>query len=284
MKKIYLAIISIGIILTFNSCEEAAEILAAGSGSACDYQHGGGELSETAVANGLTCALLKGTDSATARLSSVDGFLLDQAVKLILPPEVDKLVTDLRGVKVLGQNIGETAYQNLLKGTHDNLITSLNRSAEDAAKSAAPIFVNAITEISITDAFNILKGEDTAATNFLRVKTFDPLTDAFSPIINSSLDKPLINVAGTSVSTNSLYDDFVNSYNSAANTVNNNPLVPSSLQVKTIQTTSIADYAVGKALNGLFLKVSDEEKNIRKNPLNRVTDILKDVFGSLDNE
>lgn len=223
----------------FISCENAHQILQQVSvppGSAS------GGLTTNEIVNGLKEALKVGTDQSTARLSNVDGFLKNAAVKILLPEEVVKVENTLR-------NIG-------LGSVVDNAVTSLNRAAEDAAKQAAPIFKNAITSMSITDALGILRGGKTAATDYLKAKTTAQLISSFKPVIANSLDK---------VSATKYWTQLTSAYNQfSANKIN----------------TDLSAYVTEKALQGIFLQVAEEEAKIRENPVARTTEILKKVFGS----
>ena len=141
----------------------------------------------------------------------------------------------------------------------DKAILQINRGAEDAVGYAKPIFVDAIKEMTISDAINIVGGQSDAATNYFRQKTTEKLTAAFTPVIKNSLDK---------VSATKYYGDIVNTYNSLPTTFNKiNPDLPS--------------YVVGKAVDALFDRIAKEEANIRQNPVARTTEILKKVFGSV---
>ena len=203
---------------------------------------GGGSLSTETIAAGLKEALRKGVDSGTTKLSAVDGFFKDAAIKILLPPEAQKVEKTLRSVG-LGKLV-------------DDAVLSMNRAAEDAAKSAAPIFMDAITQITINDALGILQGSDTAATAYLRRKTTDSLTAAFRPLIEKSLQKT----------------DATKYWNKAMSTYNNftiNKINP-----------DLPGYVTDKALHGIFHEIGKEEQLIRKDPLSRTSDLLKQVFGS----
>jgi hypothetical protein len=140
----------------------------------------------------------------------------------------------------------------------DKAIISMNRAAEEASKSAAPIFVDAIKSMTIGDAFGILKGSDSAATTYLKGKTTVNLTNAFKPVIESALEK---------VNATKYWKDVFETYNKLPTTFNK-------------VNTDLSGYVTDKALTGLFYQVSLEEQKIRKDPAARVTDILKKVFGS----
>ncbi len=201
-------------------------------------------LTNDEIVSGLKEALSVGATNSANKLSSVDGFFANAAIKVLMPPEAKKVETALR-----------TAGMGKLV---DNAILSMNRAAEEASKSAAPIFVNAITSMSITDALNILKGSDTAATGYLRGKTVAALTSAFRPVIDTALQK---------TSATSYWKTVFDAYNKLPTTFNKiNP--------------DLAGYVTEKSLSGMFYQVAQEEQKIRKDPAARVSDILKKVFGS----
>jgi hypothetical protein len=193
------------------------------------------KLSTDDIGAGLKEALNVGVQKGTAQLSAVNGFFSNAAVKILMPPEAQKAEKTLRGMG-LGKQV-------------DDAILSMNRAAEDAAKSAAPIFLNAIKQMTITDAVGILKGGDDAATKYL-------LTAAFNPVIKQSLEKV----------------DATKYWNSVFSTYNKIPFV------KKVNTDLVA-YVTDKALSAIFYQVALEEVNIRKNPLAQTTSLLKSVFG-----
>lgn len=200
-------------------------------------------VTESEAAEALRQALDQGTGKGISFLNRQDGFFGNQAYKLLLPPEAQKIENTLR-------QIGMGAMV-------DKAILQINRSAEDAVGYARPIFVDAIREMTITDAINIIKGGQDAGTQYFRQKTTAKLVAAFSPIVKQSLDK---------FSATKYYGDVVNTYNNFPTTINKiNPDLPS--------------YVVGKAVDALFDQIAQEEANIRANPVARTTDILKKVFG-----
>lgn len=211
------------------------------------------------VSDGLKEALTVGSKNASEMLAIEDGFYKDELVKILLPPEA-QIITQNLSVVPGGQELV------------DKVVLNLNRAAEDAVKAAAPIFAKAITEMSIADAFNILNGDKNAATNYLKEKTYTQLADLFNPVVKKSLDKDLI--AG--VSTNESWKLLTEPYNQFAGSI-----AGMVLGLETVNT-NLDEYVTNKALDALFLKVADEEELIRTDPLKRVSDILKRVFGSLD--
>ena len=201
-------------------------------------------LSETDIVAGLKQALEVGTGNAVGILNKNDGYFGDAAVKILFPAEAQRAADKLR----------QLGMGNLV----DNFVTTLNRSAERAAAEAKPIFVDAVKQMTFTDARNILSGPDNAATEFFKAKTTPALTAKFSPVISNALN---------TCNATKHWTDITTTYNKI-------PLV-------TKVETDLVKYTTGKALDGLFLKLQDEEKKIRTNPAARVTDLLQKVFGSV---
>lgn len=230
MKKIFILLLAI----PFVSCAPLQQ----SSGS---FPGTNGGTQQSKVAEALKQALTIGTQNSANKLSSVDGFFADAAVKILMPPEA--------------QNVEKTLRQFGLGSLVDKTILSLNRAAEDAAKSATPIFVNAIKQMTISDALGILQGGDFAATNYFKDKTTAALTAAFSPVITNSLGK---------VDATKYWSDMFTAYNKFST-----KKVPTDLNA----------YVTQKAIDGIFYEVGLEEQKIRKDPAARVTDLLKQVFG-----
>ena len=202
-----------------------------------------GVLSEGEVSNGLKEALNKGIEKGVSQLSKPDGYFKDPQIKIPLPDEAKNVETKLRQI---GQ--GDQI---------DQAIESLNRAAEDAANGAKDIFVDAIKNMTVTDAMGLLKGNDDAATRFLEKSTRDALVAKFQPIVKISLDK----VGATK------------HWNTIFTTYNKIPMVSK-------VNPDLEVYATNKAIDGLFIQIAKEELEIRKNPGARVTDLLKKVFGN----
>ncbi len=200
----------------------------------------GSGLSSDEIANGLKEALQVGATKGSDKLAAVDGFFKDAAIKILMPEEAKKVEKTLRGMG-LGAQV-------------DDAILSMNRAAEDAAKSAAPIFINAIKGMSISDALGILQGGDFAATDYLKGKTTSALTEAFRPVIEKSLEK---------VNATKYWNTLFTTYNKFA------------LQKVNPDLTA---YVTEKGLSGIFFQVGQEEQKIRKDPLARTSDLLKKVF------
>jgi len=248
------------------------------------------------IAEGLKEALRVGTDTATSKLAVVDGYLRDEAVKILLPDELESQITSLKAVEInnlpiVGTITGEMIYNqgvpilgiNSLADKEAELIMGLNRAAEEAAKDAGPIFFDAIRGITIADAESILYGSDTAATAYLIDNTYQSLFDTFEPKVNNAVNS--VTIGDKTVE--DLYGNFVAEYNDILNTslqisLFEQQTLGSIAGIETIQEADISAYATTRGLDGLFLKVQDEESNIRNNVNARVNSILEEVFGLLD--
>ena len=211
-------------------------------------------LTEEEVANGLKEALRVSTDTAVKVVSKTNGFFKDKALKILLPPDA-KVIVDNKD-NVVFKTIGITKMI-------DDVILRMNRSAEQASLKAAPIFANAIKSMSIQDAFKILNGTDSAATSYFKKTTSQQLFAAFKPEVAKVLDKPLLANVSTTKSWNVL-------------TTNYNKLSPIIGEEKV--NSDLVTYVTNKTITGLFMKMVIEEKQIRKDPMARVSDILKRVF------
>lgn len=234
MKKL---ITILFIVITLSSCDVLQQLPGA-VGNA-------GGITENEAGMGIREALSQGLVKSVLQLNRTDGFFKDAFYKIFLPPEAQKIENTLR-------NLG-------LNSLVDKAILQINRGAEDAAGFAKPIFIDAIKSMTLTDAINLVRGGDTSATHYFRIKTSERLMSAFHPVIKSSLDK---------VSATKYYGDMVNTYNNIPTTFKR--LDP-----------DLAGYVTLRATNALFDLIAKEERNIRENPLARTTDILKKVFGGL---
>ncbi|MCC5919945.1 MAG: DUF4197 domain-containing protein [Cyclobacteriaceae bacterium] len=230
-------------------------------------------LSNQEVVNGLREALRVGTDSAVARTTRTDGFFRDELIKVALPLDV------INGLDVIkSSTILRPIYESTLASVEEDLILAINRSAENAATKAGPIFRDAISSITIQDGFDILNGDNRAATAFLASRTSQSLKDTFEPDIDDALNTPLV----LGLSANVLYERFITNYNAIAeNPIVTNPLSP--INIPAIETQRLAPHVSDRAIDGLFVKVGEEEENIRNNPTARVTQLLERVFGSSNN-
>lgn len=201
----------------------------------------GAGLSNTDIVSGLREALRVATDSTSKKLSLTDGFFKDAAIKILMPAEAQKVESTLRSV-------GAGALV-------DKAILSMNRAAEDAASGVGDIFWASIKQMTVTDGLSILRGGNTAATDYLKKTTTATLTEKMRPVIEASLKK---------VNATSAWNSVFSKYNMFS---------------KTPVNTDLTGYVTDKALAGMFYNISLKEQDIRKNPAAQVTDILKKVFG-----
>ncbi|MCP9237036.1 DUF4197 domain-containing protein [Lewinella sp. JB7] len=206
-----------------------------------------GGLTSTDIANGLKEALQIGAREGAEELSKPGGYFDDVAYRILLPEEVRQVTDRLQGVP---------GFSNL----EEVILKKINQGAEDAATKAAPIFVDAIRQMTIQDAVGILKGDNTAATAYLERTTTQALTNEFAPVINTSLDK---------YDANKIWLDAATAYN-------NFPLTRQQVN------TDLGAYVTEQALNGLFKKVALKEIDIRQNVAARTTELLRRVFAQQD--
>jgi len=218
-------------------------------------ENSGNALTTDEVVKGLKEALNNGTENAVKTLSVKDGYYKNNLLKINLPPEAKIIIDNKDNVALKAVGITKMI---------DDVILRMNRSAEDAVQKTTPIFKNAISNMSISDAWGILKGSDNAATEYFKKNTSAKLENSIKPIISESLNKKI--VAGTSA--NDAWKKLANTYNSVAKYTSS---------LKTVNA-DLTNYTTKKAVNGLFIKVAEKEKDIRKNASSRVTDILKKVF------
>ena len=201
-----------------------------------------GGLSDAKIGSGLKEALKIGTENAVGLTGKIDGYFVNQAIKILMP---EKLRTLEKGLRVVGYG-----------PQVDEFVLSMNRAAEQAAPAAKEIFWNAIGEMTFEDVRKIWSGNETAATDYFKGKTTDRLTAAFRPVVDKAMNE---------VGVTRQYKELVGKYESI-------PFVKK-------ETFDIDGYVVTKALDGLFHVVGEEERKIRTNPQARVTDLLKEVFG-----
>lgn len=205
-----------------------------------------GPPTQSEIASGIREALVVGATNSVLQTSRTNGFFNNALIKIPFPPEAQK-------VEDIARQVG-------LNNQVDQFVETLNHGAEQAAAKAKPIFVNAIRQMTLTDVYDIWRGDDDAATQYL-IKTTRPMLEAeFRPVIKSALDN---------VEVTKYWNPLISNYNKI-------PLV-------TPLNPDLDEYVLNEALEGLFLVIAQEEAKIRENPAARVTDILKRVFGYLDN-
>ncbi|MCB0380562.1 MAG: DUF4197 domain-containing protein [Flavobacteriales bacterium] len=235
MKKITIVAITL---ITLAGCAEMTSVMEQVStemGSTTP------SLTNDEVIRGLREALTVGTNNSSSLTSKLDGFYKNPEIFIPFPEEAIK-------VKNTVEDLG-------MKKQVDEFVMTLNRAAETATKEAAPIFVNAIKEMTIADGFAILRGNDNAATQYLKDKTSAQLKVKFNPVVKNAIQK---------VEVTKYWNPVINTYNKVPFVEPMNP--------------NLEDYITTKAMDGLFLMIEKEEAKIRKDPLARVTDLLKKVF------
>ncbi|WP_149275137.1 DUF4197 domain-containing protein [Pareuzebyella sediminis] len=221
-------------VFQFISCGELQQVVN-------QLPQGGSEIGSTQIAAALREALDKGIDEQVSKLTKEDGFFKNEMVKIVLPEELQKVDKTLRDI-----GLGNLADEGL---------KVLNRAAEDAVGEATPVFINAVKDITFTDAKTILLGEDDAATQYLTVKTRTDLYNKFNPVIKNSFQK---------VGADQIWKNLITRYNSIPLTKNVNP--------------DLTDYVTQEALKGVYTMIAIEEKDIRTNISARTTDLLRRVF------
>ena len=199
-------------------------------------------LSNDDIVGGLKQALNVGTNNSTASASKVDGYYKNPKISIPFPKEAQQMKNTLDKIGMQAQT--------------SKFVETLNRGAEEAAKNAAPIFLSAITSMSLDDGLAILKGSDSAATMYLKAKTLSQLTDAFRPVVKAALQK---------VDVTKYWNPLITAYDKVPFVKKQNP--------------DLDAYVTQKALDGLFVLIAEEEVKIRKDPAAQVTDLLKKVFG-----
>ncbi len=200
------------------------------------------KLSNEEVIKGLKEALSVGTNNGSSAASKVDGFYKNPAIMIPFPDDAKK--------------VQDWAIKLGMKKQTDKFVETLNRGAEEAAKDAAPIFLDAIKNMSVGDGFAILNGENNAATKYLSDKTTAELRVKFLPKVHDALQK---------VQVTKYWTPIITKYNKVPKVEKKNP--------------DLDAYVTDKAMEGLFKLIADEELKIRQDPMARVTDILKKVFG-----
>ena len=236
MKQLLIALLVVAHLNTFGQLDELINDAKKAVGAPKS-------LTKEEVANGLKEALVNGITKGTDLTSKMDGYFKNPEIKIPFPKDVKKVEDKLRQLG-MGSEV-------------DRFVLTLNRGAEEAAKEAKPIFISAIKQMSIDDAFAVLNGQPDAATQFLKRTTSAQLKEKFKPVVQTNLDK---------VNATKYYGDLISNYNRIPFVSKVNP--------------NLNEYATDMAIQGLFTMIAKEEKSIRQDPAARTTDLLKKVFGS----
>ncbi|MBL7897176.1 MAG: DUF4197 domain-containing protein [Crocinitomicaceae bacterium] len=245
MKTKFFLMFGLGLILTSCVLEEiASDVITTGTGTGTTAAP---VLTNEEVIAGLKEALTIGIKKGAEMASVTDGFFKNDMIKIPFPPEAN----DLK----------DKAIEWGMQAKVDEIILTLNRAAETASQKASPIFVDAITNMSISDGFEILHGSDSAATMYLIKTTTQPLTTAFMPVVKEAIE---------TVELTKYWNPLATKYNQTTKLTGKPEINP-----------DLDKYVTDRAITGLFYLVKQEEKKIRKDPVAQVTDLLKKVFGSL---
>ena len=274
-RRVALATVGFGIAVAFTSCEE---FLNGESGESFD------------TVSALKEALTIGAKTAASNLGQEGGYLNDVSVKIGVPQEVST-VMELASTEA-GQAILDALGASIFN--EGELVALMNKAAETAAPESAEIFASAITSMTIEDGENILFGAENDATEYLRAKTYDGLTATFGRVVTNTFDQ--VSVGGRNL--NDAWAGFTQYYNQIIDFKNGQTLkslaVMAALRVANAElynkvasmesvSTNLGEYVTAKALDGLFVKVADKEKGIRTDASQRVSNLLQNVFGRLDN-
>jgi len=242
MKKL---IVLGSFLVMLSACSGSGNILQTVGDVLSEVEGGGQAVTDLDIQNGLKEALTKGLIKGVNVVSKENGYFSNPKIKIPWPDDVKKVETRLRSMGLDKQV--------------DKVVLTLNRAAEEAATKAKPIFLNAIKQMTFSDAMNILKGENNAATNFLKRTTTNQLTAEFRPVIDNALQ---------STNGTKYWGDIINTYNKIPLVEKVNP--------------DLTGFVTGKAMDGLFTMVEKEELKIRKDPVARTTELLKKVFALQD--
>lgn len=244
----------------FFSCDTILDLLGSGGDGSSE------PFTESEAVEAMKSALNEGAKSSSDQLSVVDAYFGNPLLKILLPEEAGVILNIIDRIPNGSKLV-------------DDVVKSLNRSAEEAAKEVVPIFSKAITDMTVQDGVGIVRGERNAATVYLKNQTYSQLKDLYQPKMKAVLDKPLIGI-----SANTAWKNLTEAYNSVVNVGGGlgGTIIGgiTGTDVKPVEV-DLASYATGKALDGVFVKVEEEEGKIRDNPLDYAQDIIKKVFGAV---
>ena len=244
----------------FFSCDTILDLLGSSGGGSPSPS-----FTESEAVEAMKSALNVGAEASSKQLSQVDAYY-SSPLKIPLPSEVESAIKTLRSISGAGDLLGDLSDDLVEK-----VVLSVNRSAEEAAKEVVPIFSEAITGMTVQDGIGIVKGERDAATVYLKDKTYNQLMKLYQPKMKAVLEQDLIG----SMSANEAWETLTGTYNNIVTVagVAGKELVPIN--------TNLSEYVTGKALDGVFIKVAEEEGKIRDNPLDYAQNIIRKVFGAV---
>lgn len=269
MKKFFkfgILVVLVLVVFTTVSCLSTLNAVASSVLGSSSSSSSAAAFTNSEAITAMKDALNEGIKSASANLSKKDGYFGNAALKILLPEEAQPILNTLN--KIPGG-------QSLV----DDVVLRLNRSAEESAKEVTSIFTQAIKEMTVSDGIKIVKGNNTAATEYLKSKTYSKLVSLYKPKVSSALNKPLV----LNVSANKAWTNLTTSYNTVGAVPNKAAKLIGQKEPFPEVEVDLTTYATEKTLDGLFVKIAEEEKNIRKNPLNYASNMIQKVFGAVKN-
>ena len=272
MKKFFkfgILVVLVLVVFTTVSCLSTLNAVASsvlGSSSSSSSSTKKSAFTNAEAISAMKDALNEGIKSASANLSKKDGYFGNSALKILLPEEAQPILNTVSSIP---------GGQSLV----DDVVLRLNRSAEESAKEVTDIFAQAIKEMTVSDGIKIVKGNNTAATEYLKSKTYSKLVSLYKPKVSSALNKPLV----LNVSANKAWTNLTTSYNTVGAVPNKVAKAAGQKEPFPQVEVDLATYATEKALDGLFVKIAEKEKDIRKNPLNYASNMIQKVFGAVRN-
>ena len=270
MKKFFkfgILVVLVLVVFTTVSCLSTLNAVASsvlGSSSSSSSSSQKSAFTNAEAISAMKDALNEGIKSASANLSKKDGYFGNSALKILLPEEAQPILNTVSSIP---------GGQSLV----DDVVLRLNRSAEESAKEVTDIFAQAIKEMTVADGIKIVTGNNTAATEYLKSKTYSKLVALYKPKVSSALNKPLV----LNVSANKAWTNLTTSYNSVGAVPNKVAKLAGQKEPFPEVEVDLVTYSTEKALDGLFVKIAEEEKVIRKNPLNYASSMIQKVFGAV---
>lgn len=269
-KRIVLPLLGLVLLLggvTLSGCDKLNEVVS---------QLG---LSNEDIVKGLRTALDSSANASSLAASKLNGFLMNELIKIAAPPEVVDLKSALDNVaanplaNVAFMAVAKGSANSFLSNSMDDLVASINHAAEKGSEQAYPIFKKAITEMTITDGLKILQGGKTSATDYLREKTYKDLVAAFAEPIRSVVESGEVS---------RLWKPVAEKYNKVGPWVSGKSLAGYTFTGPEHVNEDLSEYITEKAMDGLFKLVAQEEAAIRENPKKYASGIIQKVFGSLE--
>ena len=267
MKKFFkfgILVVLVLVVFTTVSCLSTLNAVASSVLGSSSSSSSSAAFTNSEAITAMKDALNEGIKSASANLSKKDGYFGNAALKILLPTEAQPILNTLN--KIPGG-----------QGLVDDVVLRLNRSAEESAKEVTDIFAQAIKEMTVADGIKIVTGNNTAATEYLKSKTYSKLVALYKPKVSSALNKPLV----LNVSANKAWTNLTTSYNSVGAVPNKVAKLAGQKEPFPEVEVDLVTYSTEKALDGLFVKIAEEEKVIRKNPLNYASSMIQKVFGAV---